>query len=75
MTSRAGFPPLVADRLKALVGPMTDGIHGFVRSRLHDVVRSDQFAHVWVQVNTTAHQQMVKVLSVSRRRWSCRAAR
>ncbi|MFD2079002.1 hypothetical protein SAMN05421678_102266 [Actinopolymorpha cephalotaxi] len=63
LTSRSGIPPLVADQLTALIGPMTSGIHGFVQSRLVDVVRSDQFARVWVQVNTTAHQQMVQVLS------------
>ena len=62
LTSRSGIPPLVADQLQALTGPMTSGIHGFVQSRLVDVVRSDQFAQVWVQVNRTAHQQMVQVL-------------
>ncbi|GAA2759096.1 hypothetical protein [Actinopolymorpha rutila] len=63
LTSRSGIPPLVADQLRALVGPMTSGIHGFVQARLVDVVRSDRFARVWVRVNTTAHQQMVQVLS------------
>ncbi len=30
---------------------------------MHKIITSPQFAKIWVQVNTVAHQQMVKVLS------------
>ena len=36
---------------------------GFIHSTVHTVVTSPQAAKIWVQVNTTAHQALVKVLS------------
>ena len=36
---------------------------GFIHSQVHNIVASQAFARVWVQVNTVAHQAMVLALS------------
>jgi hypothetical protein len=57
------LPPLLEARLRSLVGTISDGIQQFVRSRIGNLVQSDQFSTAWVQSNRVAHQQMVTVLS------------
>ncbi|MGW0229443.1 hypothetical protein ACWDWO_14085 [Actinopolymorpha singaporensis] len=57
------LPPLVQERLRSLVGTISNGIEEFVRSKIGDLVKSDQFATAWVQGNRVAHQTLVKVLS------------
>jgi hypothetical protein len=45
-------------------GPsITSAVTGFIHSQVHSIIASPQFANVWIQVNTVAHQQIVKVLS------------
>ena len=45
-------------------GPqITSAVTGFVHSTVHTVVASPAAAKIWVQVNTVAHQAVVKVLS------------
>ena len=45
-------------------GPqIASSVTGFVHSTVHSVVSSPAFATAWVQVNTVAHAQIVKVLS------------
>jgi len=45
-------------------GPqIASSVNGFIRSTVHRVVTSPAVAKIWVQVNTTAHQAVVQVLS------------
>jgi hypothetical protein len=45
-------------------GPqISSAVTGFIHSTVHTVVASPAAAKIWVQVNTTAHQAVVKVLS------------
>ena len=45
-------------------GPqIASSVTGFIYSTVHSVVSSQAFATAWVQVNTVAHAQIVKVLS------------
>jgi hypothetical protein len=45
-------------------GPqIKSGVNSFVYSTVHTVVASQAAAKIWVQVNTTAHQAVVKILS------------
>ncbi|MBB5080076.1 hypothetical protein [Nonomuraea endophytica] len=57
------LPPRVGDKLKGLSGPMADGVQGFVRDKVGQVIASDTFQTVWVQANRAAHKQLVAVLS------------
>ncbi|MGH3215581.1 MAG: hypothetical protein ACRDL9_13535, partial [Trebonia sp.] len=45
-------------------GPqITSGVTGFIHSTVHTVISSQAMANAWVQVNTVAHQAVVKLLS------------
>lgn len=45
-------------------GPqITSAVTGFIHSTVHSVISSQAAANIWVQVNTVAHQAVVKVLS------------
>src|SRR6516225_10283353 len=45
-------------------GPqISSSVTGFIHSTVHTVITSPQAAKIWVQVNTVAHQSLVKVLS------------
>src|SRR4029077_2398850 len=45
-------------------GPqIASSVTGFIHSTVHRVVTSPAVAKIWVQVNTTAHQAVVQVLS------------
>jgi hypothetical protein len=45
-------------------GPqIASAVNGFVYSTVHSAISSQAMANVWVQVNTVAHQALVKVLS------------
>jgi len=54
-------------RLSSLVktfGPqITSAVTGFIHSTVHRIVSGPRVAKLWVQVNTVAHQAVVKVLS------------
>jgi hypothetical protein len=45
-------------------GPqIASSVTGFIHSTVHSVITSPAVAKIWVQVNTVAHQALVKVLS------------
>ena len=45
-------------------GPqISSAVAGFIHSTVHTVITSQAMANIWVQVNTIAHQAIVKVLS------------
>jgi hypothetical protein len=45
-------------------GPqITSAVTGFIQSTVHTVIASQAMAKAWVQVNTVAHQAVVKLLS------------
>ena len=45
-------------------GPqITSAVTGFIHSTVHTVISSQAMANAWVQVNTVAHQAVVKLLS------------
>jgi hypothetical protein len=45
-------------------GPqIVSSVTGFIHSTVHTVITSQQVARIWTQVNTIAHQALVKVLS------------
>ena len=45
-------------------GPqIASAVTGFIHSTVHTVITSQAMANIWVQVNTIAHQAVVKVLS------------
>jgi hypothetical protein len=60
--AKQGLPPRIADNLQALSGPLTNGIEGFVRTQVNNLVASPQFATIWVQANETAHASLVSLL-------------
>ncbi len=60
--AKQGLPPRVADNLQALSGPLTNGIEGFVRTQVNNLVASPQFATVWLEANRTAHASLVSLL-------------
>ena len=55
--------PRVGTLLKTFAPSIASAVTGFVHSTVQKIVTSPQFANVWIQVNTVAHQQVVKVLS------------
>ncbi len=55
--------PKIAALLKQFGPQIASSVTGFIHSTVHSVVSSQAFATAWVQVNTVAHQGLVKVLS------------
>ncbi|MFG2824091.1 hypothetical protein ACGFX4_32255 [Kitasatospora sp. NPDC048365] len=55
--------PLLDAAIKKLGGALTDGITGFVHTQVQNVVESDAFATVWVEVNRRAHAAIDKALT------------
>lgn len=60
--SQQGLPPRVSTNLQALSGPLVNGIEGFIRGQVDNLVASPQFATVWRQANQTAHASLVSLL-------------
>jgi hypothetical protein len=58
-----GLPPQAAAALQGLAGPIANGVQGFVRTQVGNVVASDAFADAWVQANRVAHDALVKALT------------
>lgn len=58
-----GLPPAAAVGLKALGGPLANGVESFVAERVDGLVRSDEFADAWATANRQAHDQMVTLLT------------
>jgi hypothetical protein len=44
-------------------GSLASGVQGFVHSRIHKIITGPRMADAWTQVNRTASQQLVAVLS------------
>jgi hypothetical protein len=53
----------VGTLLKSFAPSIAGAVTGFIHSQIHKIITSPRFANAWIQVNTVAHQQMVKVLS------------
>jgi len=61
-TGARGLPRISS--LLTTFGPqITSSVTGFIHSTVHTVIASPAMANAWVQVNTVAHQALVKVLS------------
>ena len=58
-----GLPPLVANQLHALSGPLAGGVQSFVRDEVGKVVASDAFADAWLTANRAAHSALVAALT------------
>lgn len=58
-----GLPPLAANSLSALTGPLNNAIHDFVEGHVRTLVESDQFQQAWEEANRVAHTQLVAVLT------------
>ena len=61
--SNRGLPPLVANQLHGLSGPLSSGVEGFVHTEVGKVVASDAFKDAWVTANRAAHQSLVAALT------------
>ena len=55
--------PRVGTLLRTFAPAISSAVTGFIHSTVHKVVTSPQFANAWIQVNTVAHEQLVKALS------------
>ena len=55
--------PRVGTLLKTFGPAISSAVAGFVHNTVHKVVTSPKFANAWIQVNTVAHQTLVKALS------------
>jgi hypothetical protein len=53
----------VATLLKAFGPSIAGAVAGFIHTQVSKIVTSPQFASTWIQVNTTAHAELVKALS------------
>lgn len=62
LAAQENVPPRVAAALPGLAVPITNGIEGFTRTQVGNVLASAQFAAIWEQVNRLAHEQVVKLL-------------
>jgi hypothetical protein len=55
--------PRISSLLKNFGPQIASAVTGFIHSTVHTVISSKAMANAWVQVNTVAHQSVVKVLS------------
>ncbi len=55
--------PRVGTLLKTFGPAISSAVTGFIHSTVHKIVTSPRFANAWIQVNTVAHEQLVKALS------------
>ena len=53
----------VGTLLKSFGPSIASAVKGFIHSQVQKIITSPRFANVWVQVNTVAHEEIVKVLS------------
>jgi hypothetical protein len=53
---------VLPDRGRALAGPLTTALEGFVRDRVDAFFASDTFEQLWTEVNRRAHTRIVSVL-------------
>jgi hypothetical protein len=62
--ARKGLPRISA-LLRGVSGSLASGVAGFVHSSIHKIITGPRMANAWVQVNRTASQALVAVLSGS----------
>jgi hypothetical protein len=55
--------PRLGTLLKTFSGPLSSAVAGFIHNTVHKIITSPKFANAWIQVNTVAHQTLVKALS------------
>ena len=55
--------PRVGTLIKAFAPQLAGAIAGFVHTQVHKIVTSPAAAHLWVQANRAAHEQIVQALS------------
>ncbi len=55
--------PKISSLLNQFAPQIASSVTGFIHSTVHSAVTTQAFATAWVQVNTVAHQALVKVLS------------
>jgi hypothetical protein len=55
--------PRVDTLLRGAAPAISSALAGFIHGQVHKIVTGPAFARVWVQVNTVAHEQLVKALS------------
>ncbi len=53
----------VGSLLRTFAPSIASSVAGFIHGQVHKIVTGPRFARAWVQVNTVAHQTLVKVLS------------
>jgi hypothetical protein len=58
-----GLPPDLGNRLQTFTPSLTSAATGFVHDRVAQLVASPAFVSAWNEALTTAHRQMVSVLS------------
>jgi hypothetical protein len=55
--------PRVGTLLRTFGPSLASAVAGYIHNTVHKIVTSQRFARAWVQVNTVAHQILVKALS------------
>ncbi len=55
--------PRVATLLQGFSGSLNSAVAGFIHGQIAKIISGPRMAHVWVQVNTVAHQELVTALS------------
>jgi hypothetical protein len=63
LAERGSLPPLLAQQLTALAGPLAEGARRFAEDQVLAMVRSDAFERAWLEANRVAHQQLVAALT------------
>src|SRR3954447_26390364 len=61
--AKQNLPPRAIAGLRALEVPLNNGIEGFVNSSVTKVIKSNQFAALWVAANKSAHAALVNLMS------------
>jgi hypothetical protein len=62
-TSLNSHFPRVSTLIRTFAPSLASAIAGFIHTQVHKIITSPQTARLWVEVNRTAHAQLVKVLS------------
>jgi hypothetical protein len=57
--ARQALPP----RAKFLAGPLATGLENYTESATRQFLASSAFLRLWVELNTRAHEQLVKILT------------
>jgi len=60
-----GLPPQLSD----LVGPLVSGINSFIYGRIHGFLGTERFQTAWQNLNRTAHDGLVTVLTGEKSRF------